>query len=84
MDQLLSPISTIKVKIQICTLSKQVLPQAKAAIQNRNISTRVDLNLATDHQVPAPQTAPAQWDQLVAWTRGWTGAGWWTLCSRRR
>ena len=37
-----------------------------------------------DPQVEALVTAQAPWDQAVTWTRGWTGAGWWTMCSRRR
>ena len=37
-------------------------------------------HLEDPQQVETLQTAPAPWDQAVTWTRGWTGAGWWTVC----
>ena len=51
--------------------------------QNQIISAGLDPELRQvvhlkDPQAKPPQTTP--WGQAVAWTRGWTGTGWWTVC----
>ena len=64
MDQVLCQHFQIKIKLLIVTIG----PDIKIT------------HLEDPQQVETLQTAPAPWGQAVTWTRGWTGAGWWTVC----
>ena len=46
--------------------------------------TSISINQASNHQVAVRLTPPGPWGPRMTWTRGWTGAGWWTICSGRR
>ena len=48
------------------------------------LTKSVQHHLTSNHQVAVRQRHPAPWGLTVNWTRGWTGAGLWTMCSGRR